>query len=238
LKEKEFKVDNLEEFIDSLKWRHDEAEREEERKELSRQIINIEIALQAADLKAADIKVEVLPEGVLGAYDMNKNQIIADKDLLSDFDTDLLTLIGLLKHEKNHQDGIADKGLCQIRTGREVSGGTSFYVSEQNQAKRTFYKLTIDKALDLYKLDHPEKLINDWVELELKDMRKDKEELKNMREKDESLNFFARKDTEILKSRFKKGAEMLLKKYEELGFSMKKKVKEVLKEISLKDVKK
>lgn len=222
----EYKAETVNDFIDCLKWSYDEAEDEKTRRRLAHQIIKIEVGLSAAKLNSREVKVSRMPDGVLGLYDLNNNQIEISEDMLSDFNSDERLIKTVFVHEKTHKEGIHDEGLTQIRVRERISAAPGIYTKEQQEAKRTFYKTGIDKALDLYDIDHPEKLVDYYLEVEIgRAFPGQKKKLIT----EKNIDKITGKQSDKLSDKFKDGAEELYNKLES-GY-IKNKVKEILEKI-------
>lgn len=166
-----FNISTVYDFIQALKWSYDEAEENEDndtRRLLGHQIVKIHAGLNAAGLSANEVMVKEMENGTLGTYNRGGHKISAAKAMLEDFKTDERLFRTVFVHEKTHkEEGIADEGFTQLRTERKTSATPGIYENEKAQAKRIFYKEGIDHALVLYDIDRPEKLVDDYLEVEL-----------------------------------------------------------------------
>lgn len=221
-----FEVNTVKDFIDSLKWNYDEAKNEKMRRKISYQIIKIEIGLRAARIDAREVRVSKMPDGTLGLFNPQNKKIDVSEDLLSDFNADTQLLETVFVHEKTHKEGIYDEGLTQLRVRQKIpSAAEGIYPAEQKEAQRTFYKTGIDNALGLYDIDHPEKLVDYYLEVEIRRAipeRKRKLFTKNYVAK------IAKEQADKLSKKFKEGAEKLFGKLESKGYNFQKKIEDIL----------
>ena len=131
-----------------------------------------------------------------------------------------------MAHEEGHKKGIDDEGLNELALRGKLPATISFYLSEQNKAKRTFYRLGVDKAIALYDVDHPEKLLYDYLEVELGNKYKNnKKELTKMAE-DKHLNPKVSEEFKELADKLESGAPRFAEAIKDIKF--KEKVKEIL----------
>jgi hypothetical protein len=229
---KRFDISTVYDFIQALKWSYDEAEAKgdtEIQKKLAYQLVKIETGLGAADLAANEVLVTEMEPGVLGTYSPGKNRISASRDMLEDFSSDMQLFKTVFIHEKTHKDGIADEGLTQLRTERKTSAVPGIYEGEKSAARRTFYKTGLDQALVTYDIDHPEKLVDLYLEAEL-EKKYDKFAIKKLMG-GKTFDREAAKAADNLADFLKKGAPRLHERLKERSYDYEKKVKKTLAKI-------
>ena len=101
--------------------------------------------------------------------------------MLEDFSAGSSLITHVLKHEERHKKGTADEGAVELELKGKTSSTVSFYVSEQQKAKRAFYNVGTSKALDLYNMNKPKELTDCYLKVELEKKYKSKKgELKNL----------------------------------------------------------
>ena len=160
--------------------------------------------------------------GILGIYNPANREIGASEDMLTDFNSDERLFRTVFLHEATHKEGIEDEGLTQLSVEKETCATPGIYTAEKQKARRTFYTIGIDKALELYKIKNPERLADYFLKVELK-IKYGGKEIKNKK-----LGFISRKEADRLEGQLKKGAEELTKQLKTTGYNFKIKVKEIL----------
>jgi hypothetical protein len=225
---KKFKINTVSDFINSIKYTLSEKIEDDDQKnsqQLWYQIHKIDLGLKSAQLSADKVRVKRMPDGVLGMYDPNGKQISIDEDLLEDFNTNTQLFKTVFVHEKTHYDGIADEGLTQIRVRKKISATPGIYESEVAKAKRAFYLEGVDKVIELYEMKHPDKLMDYYLETELKKKFKKNDLVGH------DLNIKTKSQATIYKDRFKKGAPRLFDKLKQRNYKFSEKILELFKEI-------
>ena len=167
-------IDTMKDFIDVLKMQYDFVQDEAIKAKLAYHIIKLEIALNVAHVSAREVFVRKTPDGILGYYDRNADQIAISRDQLDDFTTDQQLYNTVLVHEKTHQEGIMDEGLAQKVVARKISATPGIYAHEQRDVQNTFYRVSMEKALDLYEIENPQELTEYYLEVELKKLWEEK----------------------------------------------------------------
>jgi hypothetical protein len=160
-------INTMKDFLEALYWSYEEADNVD-KPLIGHQIVKINQSLSSAGLSPDKVYIEETPEGVLGMFDTQAKKIIMDKDLLEDFNASQSLIIRVLFHEKMHAKGYADEGMTEIVVDKQIPAAIKFYVTERNRTERTFHALGMDKAIGLYDLKHPEKLIDEYLAVELK----------------------------------------------------------------------
>lgn len=233
----EQKVDTLKDFLDVLKNNYDLTDDANLKRLLAHQILKIEMALNSVDLPLAAerIKVRNTPEGVLGYYETETGNITIDEAILQDFNTEQRLIKHVLVHESLHKEGVADEGMVELMVKKLISPMPGIYKGEQAQAKATFFTTGLDKALELYNIDNPQKLVRYYLEVELE--KKWQERLKQrffkkrkipQKKERKILATIAKSEIESLEKDFERGVARLYEKLKKLGFNFKKNSLEIL----------
>ena len=226
IEKKEVKIETLADFIYALELSYDETEDHDLKQKIGHQIVKINLGLGVTKYTAENVKVETMDNGVLGLYYPGSHETAISEELLNDFETSSALIKHVLAHEEGHKKGIDDEGLNELALRGKLPATISFYISEQNKAKRTFYRLGVDKAITLYDVDHPEKLLYDYLEVELENKYKNnKKELAWMAE----INHFNLKVIEVfhdLSDKLESGAPRFAEAVKDKKF--KDKVEEIL----------
>jgi hypothetical protein len=204
-------VNTVEDFINSLEWEYSECANEQVKNKIALQIIKIEVALRASGLDAGKVYVSRMPDGILGLFDPNANRIEFSEDLLSDFNSDEQLLKTVFVHEEVHKDKkFADEGLTQLYVRRIISATSGIYEEEQRVAEEAFREIGIEKALELYDPEHPERLLGECLRIGLKiKYRGQTKILKGVESDEKKLGFVAREEKKRISKKFQKGAEEL-----------------------------
>ncbi len=219
-------INTVADFIDYLEdWGVGSEKDDSLRGKAAAQIIKIRVGLSAAGLRAETVKVRQMPGGVLGLFDPASRQIEISEEMLADFNSDKRLIETVFVHEETHKGGIADEGLTQLSVRKKISAKTDIYSSEQEAAKRTFYRLGVATALKLYDLDHPYKLFERFLGAGLKYKYGHKLDELSDRKKLEKI---AKEESVKLSTDFKKGAQRLYDALELQGYDFRKSVREIL----------
>lgn len=229
----EIKINTVADFVDALEWSYDLTEDKETQKKLGHQITKIEMSLNSAGFSADKVYVEKTPKGVLGLYYPSDRKTAVSKDLLEDFIAGQRFIAHVLYHERMHKKGSADEAVAEIKTKESIPISVQFYVSEQEKFRGTFHKVGRDKALSIYNIAHPDKLVDCYLEVELENNYKGKTGKLKKLENKRSLEFTVNKEAEGLAKKFKKGVPRLNEKLEQRNYSIKAKVREVLRSLTL-----
>lgn len=230
-------IDTMKDFIDSLKWDYDATEDPELKQKLAFHIVKLEMALQVSGLTSDAVYVRYTPEGVLGYFDPQAKKIAISREELEDFNTDQQLYNTVLYHEKTHKEGIADEGLTQKLVVKKISATPGVYTYEQTEAQKTFYKVGLDKALDLYEIEKPQKLTEYYLEVELEKLWNEKlrsvfQKKSGKKDAKKILKDISKNDAERLERSFKDGVPRLYDKLKSMGYSIKDMAQEVLQKLS------
>ena len=236
IEKKEFEVNTVADFFKKEEWEFENCDDESAKRKIGHQIIIIKMGLSKAGLSVHEVYVKKLPKGVLGIFDTQNRRISLGEDLLSDPNTKVgeFEMVGVHEGVAHKKDGIYDEGLAQIRTEKKIGRSTDIYQTEKQEARRTFRREGVDKALELYDLKNPDKLFEYYLQAELeKNFRGKIDELKRIKKNKRSLNSQASQQKKLIEGRFKKGARELFKKLESKGnYSVKKEIEDILLELA------
>lgn len=224
--ENEVDVKTVEDFIESLKWSYNATEDPDIRQKIGHQIIKIQIGLSNAGCLAKNIEVEEMPENVLGTFDPNTKKIALSGELLDDFGTSIELIKHVVRHELGHGE-IWDEGMNEASL--KLFDSLCFYVEEQRKVESTFKKMGVNKAISLYDIKKPEKLIDDYLEVELKGLHKDKPNKTRALQRPAKFDIELKKLTASIEKRIKDSIPCLYEKLE-TGY-IREKIKEILSNI-------
>ena len=169
IEQKEKEVITVEDFIDYLEsFGMSMNENDPEKGKVATQIIKIKTAIFASGINPSEVKVEKMSDNTLGLYDRNSNEISISKELMEDFNASQSEIRTTLEHENVHKiNKIFDEGLAHKKTKQKYSQATNAYEESQDKAQRAFYQLGINKAMELYKIDDPNKLFAKFLKIGL-----------------------------------------------------------------------
>lgn len=220
--QEESPINNVSDFIFALKERFNrESTPEEEKRLLAHQLFKINLGLNTAGLKADEVLVRRLPDGVLGLYNSGNRKISAAENLLEDFSADSRLFKTVFVHEATHKEGIMDEGLNMLKIKKEFAVTPGIYEKEQQAAARTLSGVGVDKSLGIYDWDHPEKLVDYYLEVEIDKCVKEKVTKSN-------LGRILEREADELSKRLNKGLPDLFSKYKMDGDSIRNKIRKIL----------
>lgn len=164
-------VDTVADFVHSLEKTADAYTDGNLKGKLINQILKIRIALSAAGLDINKVKVNSMPENVLGIFDSSSGTIAISEELLSDFSTDKDLIEMAARYSFMRKKGFDDKGAALKAVLAGHSGlPNAAYLEEQKKFSRAFaYRIGNAEALRLY-LQNPEELLNKYLELGIRQL--------------------------------------------------------------------
>ncbi len=160
---KEFKIVTVADLISVLEY---SKQLSGDHERYAHQIDKIREACRASDLNPEDVRVERMPDGILGTYDPNNREIAISQDLLANPSEEGSMIKLTFVHEKVHKEGIHDEGLTQMVAERRTGTSTSIYDEEVAKTRKAIASLGLQAAEKVYDLKNPKKLLEKFIDKE------------------------------------------------------------------------
>lgn len=170
LEKVEMNVDTVADLIKFLKLSYDIAEDPGDKQEIGHQIVKIEMGLANSKDRPENIYVEDMEDNVWGKFYPKLRKIALSKSLLTGGKATKEDIAHTEAHEEIHKyKKVHDEGMTEVIVNKERKPIMRFYVSEQDKVKSTFYKMGMNKAIELYDIDDPEELVDHYIDVEIKE---------------------------------------------------------------------
>ncbi len=218
------------ELLDLWRQQYEETDDKGIKPELAYKIIRMRMALGVAKLDANEVKIRESETGVLGLYDPATGEVAITEEGL---ELPAEHFADVLVHESGHAGKLTgkrlmDEGVAESVTLSKLPGAMQgIYQRERRLTKETFSGVGAEKALRAYDFDHPTRLAEMYLEVELRDQwKKIKEKLPDERPETSAAQDKALRKAMVgvgksIKDQFKKGVPDLYEKLREENFDFK-----------------